>query len=75
MQTAMLWYDNSKAPLLDKIQGAARYFHQKYSVRPNVCAVNPADMPQPLTIPGMRLYTDRTVQANHLRVGVESEKE
>ncbi len=38
----MLWFDNDKkASIPSKVEKAARYYHQKYGVNPDLCYVHP----------------------------------
>jgi hypothetical protein len=42
MEIGMLWFDNDKkASIPSKVEKAARYYHQKYGVNPDLCYVHP----------------------------------
>jgi hypothetical protein len=47
MQTGMMWFDNDpKTALGEKVSRAAEYYRQKYGKAPNLCLVNPQDLPE-----------------------------
>lgn len=42
MEIGMLWFDNDKkASIPSKVEKAARYYHNKYGVIPDLCYVHP----------------------------------
>ena len=42
MHTGMLWFDNSKITLPEKIQKAVDYYFKKYGKQPDLCLVHPS---------------------------------
>lgn len=43
MKKEMLWYDNSRATLDEKIREAARYYRRTYGQDAEVCLINASD--------------------------------
>jgi hypothetical protein len=42
MEIGMLWFDNDKkASIPSKVEKAAKYYHKKYGVIPDLCYVHP----------------------------------
>jgi hypothetical protein len=42
MEIGMLWFDNDKkSSIPSKVERAARYYHKKYGVNPNLCYIHP----------------------------------
>ena len=66
----MLWYDNEKKPLAEKIGAAAAYYRRKYGQAPNCCHV-PAGVETPETVGAVRVVTSPYILPNHLWIGVE----
>lgn len=42
MKTGMLWFDDSKQPLKEKMALAAKYYSEKYGQAPTLCFVHPS---------------------------------
>ena len=42
MEIGMLWFDNDKKTSIpSKVEKAARYYHKKYGVNPDLCYIHP----------------------------------
>jgi hypothetical protein len=72
MDTGMLWYDgDSRKDLAEKVARAAEHYRAKYGVSPNLCFVNPAQLPDgPASTAGVQVRPARTVLRNHFWLGV-----
>lgn len=70
MTFGMLWFDNSKSPLRDKIIRAADYYRQKYGQVPNCCLVNAAQFEQ-LDLGILKVEGAKNILPGHLWIGVE----
>jgi hypothetical protein len=73
MKSGLLWYDNGKKPIWDKIEDAARRYKDKFGTAPDTCYVNPGDLDQASgTKPGLKLQVSgkTTVMPNHIWLGV-----
>jgi len=75
MHTGMLWFDNSKTTLDDKIKKAMEYYQKKYGRVPDLCLVNPV-MLQNTTVNEEKITVRayRPVLPGHIWVGVEDNK-
>ncbi len=75
MNIGMLWFDNSKRTLEQKVLTAIDYFVKKHNKQPNLCLVNPSmfkgseEIQFPITV---RPY--RPVLPLHLWIGVEEDE-
>ena len=59
MEIGMLWFDNDKkASIPSKVEKAARYYHQKYGVNPDLCYVHPK------TVKGQKVGKKRVLKGN-----------
>jgi hypothetical protein len=67
-----MWFDNSpKVPLSDKVDEAVQAYEAKYGRTPNVCYVNPADIPEGGCVPeNVTIESEASVLPNHIYVGV-----
>lgn len=75
MHTGLLWFDDSKLPLGDKITKAKAYFIKKYDRVPNLCLVHPSMLTETrLDIPGLTVKPYRPVLPGHLWIGIEEDK-
>ena len=72
MDTGMLWYDpDARVDLAHKVARAAEHYYSKYGVRPNLCFVNPALLPEGgATAGSVQVRAARTVLRNHFWLGV-----
>ena len=65
----MLWYDNDKKPLAEKIAEAAAYYRDKYGQVPNCCHIPEAE--SEANINDVRVVASPYILPNHLWIGVE----
>jgi hypothetical protein len=72
MQVGMLWYDNDlKRSLAQKVTRAAEHYRAKYGVTPNLCFVNPMQLPRGSEAAnGIQVRAERTILPNHFWLGV-----
>lgn len=72
MDQGMLWFDdNPKTDFLQKIKQAADYYKRKYGQSPNLCLVNPAELPRETNLDdkiSIRPY--RPILSRHFWIGV-----
>lgn len=73
MRIGLLWFDGDpKTDLVAKIEGAARYYSEKYGRQPTVCLINPRMIDNSLpVISGIRVDTSKSILVNHFFLGVE----
>lgn len=76
MNTGMLWFDNSQAPLAEKVAKAAAYFLKKYGRSPDLCLVHPSMSDKRAYIEGtnggrINIRPYRPILPGHLWIGVE----
>ena len=72
MSVGMLWFDDSKKPLAEKIEAARAYYVKKYGQEPNTCLVHPSMMEGNIHLSltmGIRPY--RPVLPGHIWIGIE----
>jgi len=70
MEVGMLWYDNTKKELSEKVARAVEYYTSKYGVAPTLCFVNPSMLRQAEMVGSVQVRPARTVLANHFWLGV-----
>ncbi len=70
MEVGMLWYDDTKKELSEKVARAVEYYKTKYGVAPTLCFVNPSMLRQAELMGSVQVRPARTVLANHFWVGV-----
>jgi len=72
--TGLLWYDNGAQDLAVKIAEAAKRYRERFGGEPNVCYVNPADLPDngECEANDIRVLTATNVLRHHLWLGHES---
>ena len=70
MEVGMLWYDDTKKELSEKVARAVEYYKTKYGVAPTLCFVNPSMLRQAEVMGSVQVRPARTVLANHLWLGV-----
>lgn len=74
MDVGMLWHDDGKQPLADKVQRAAAYYQRKYGQAATACHVHPSMLPPDgaaVTVGLIRVRPNHTVLKHHLWLGVE----
>jgi hypothetical protein len=71
MDIGMLWYDDTKRPLDEKVTRAVEHYKAKYGAVPTVCYVNPITLKDgPETAAGVALRKARNVLVDHFWIGV-----
>lgn len=73
MKSGLLWYDNGKKPIWDKIEAAAKRYQEKFGVVPDTCFVNPHDLEPEAKPHGgikMKVTGKSTIMPNHIWLGV-----
>jgi hypothetical protein len=86
MEIGMLWFDNDKkASIPNKVEKAARYYHKKYGVNPDLCYMHPQMYPggngkngssrkkgvqNPLKIGQITVLENEQVMPDHLWIGI-----
>ena len=70
MDVGMLWYDDTKKELSEKVARAVEYYTSKYGVAPTLCFVNPSMLRQAELMGSVQVRPARMVLANHFWVGV-----
>ncbi len=72
MEIGLLWYDDSKTELAEKVVAAAERYEEKFGVRPNRCYVNPQCLPDAgLPVNGIKVATSPAVPPHHFWVGMQ----
>lgn len=72
METGMLWFDDSKRPLTEKVESAVAYYRDKYEEAPNLCAVHPSMLPDGDTKVGeIDIRGATAVMPHHFWLGVD----
>lgn len=70
MNIGMLWFDNSKKPLSEKIEGAKDFYFKKYGRTPTKFFVSLKAEIDP-GCNGLNVEKSRSVLPNHIWVGME----
>ena len=72
LRTALLWFDNSPSvPFGEKVNEAAEAYVDKFGRSPDICYVNPGDLPKGLTPPlGLVVEPEPSVMRHHIYIGV-----
>jgi hypothetical protein len=70
MRIGMLWFDNSSAPVVEKVARAVAYYTAKYGKRPDCCYVHPSAPPAE-KIGEITVKTSRQVMPGYMWVGRE----
>jgi hypothetical protein len=72
MEVGMLWFDDSKASLSDKVKQAVDYYRQKYGHGPTHCLVNPKTLGDGKgQISGVVVREAHNVMPNHYWIGTD----
>jgi hypothetical protein len=84
MDIGMLWFDNdTKTSIPAKVEKAARYYHKKYGVNPDVCYVHPKMVNgkkktakvKPLKIGKILVLKNEKVLPDHFWIGIRTADE
>ena len=73
----LLWFDDSKRSLADKVAEAAERYRQKFEAAPQVCLVNPVDFSLHFggngngrkEAAGVRVLPSQSILPHHLLIG------
>jgi hypothetical protein len=72
MFTGMLWFDNSKITLAEKIAKAVEYYKKKYNRTPDLCLVHPSMLEERQTeVNKITVRSYRVVLPGHIWIGME----
>lgn len=72
MDIGMLWFDDSSAPLGDKVGQAVAYYKQKYGHGPTHCMVHPKTLNGgKRSISGVVMCEANNVMPNHYWIGTD----
>ena len=72
METGMLWYDDSKRSLKEKITVAVDHYSEKYGEKPTLCFVHPSMLERDtLQGNGIELREARNVMPSHFWLGID----
>ena len=78
MNIGMMWFDNDPKKTLDaKVLQAADYYKRKYGRMPDMCMVNPRNLPEsptqsePVKAGRITILALRSVMPGHLWIGVD----
>lgn len=67
MNIGLLWYDNDKITLHEKIAKAMAYYQNKYGRLPTLAIVNPKDFEECNNI---TVGTSKSIRINHIWLGI-----
>jgi hypothetical protein len=74
MDIGLLWFDDSKDPLADKVRRAAQRYTQKHGHPPTVCHIHQnGDGDTPPAVDGIKIVQEPNILPHHFWVGVEEE--
>jgi hypothetical protein len=73
MDIGMLWFDDSKTPLPDKVSQAVTFYQDKFGEKPTHCLVHPETLSGEGEgiVAGVQVRTARNVMPNHYWIGVD----
>ena len=71
MQTGMLWFDDSKIPLQNKIEKAIAYYFKKYERLPDLCLVHPNMLKDENLEVAITVRPYRPVLPGHIWIGID----
>lgn len=69
----LLWFDDSKASLEEKIKRAAARYYQKFWHKADVCYVHPLALEEPIEIDNITVTPLKTVPLHHFWLGRRKE--
>ena len=77
MEQGLLWFDNTKRTLVEKVKLAAQHFQQKYGRTPDLCLVHPSMMGTDDVVAfygkDIHIRPYRPVLPGHLWIGIDEE--
>ncbi|MBN1877947.1 MAG: hypothetical protein JXA33_27245 [Anaerolineae bacterium] len=72
MDIGLLWYDSGASDLSRKLAQAAARYKARFGESPNVCYVNPAQLPEgERQVDGIRVRTSQRILRHHFWLGQE----
>lgn len=76
MMVSMLWFDTSNGDLVRKIETALRYYYKKFGRFPEMVVISEKDaqgidLSETSKMTSVLVKASKTVQPNHLWIGVE----
>ncbi|MCJ7825927.1 MAG: hypothetical protein MUP44_13600 [Anaerolineales bacterium] len=74
MEIGMLWFDDGKNSIQEKVSQAVTFYQGKFGETPTHCLVHPSTLggnPEGV-VSGVRVRKARTVMPNHYWIGVEA---
>lgn len=75
MKFGLLWYDDSRMAVEEKIDRAAQRYYEKFGVRPNVCYINPKTLNGDQgTHKRVKVVTATNILPDHFWIGVAEPK-
>ncbi len=87
MNVGLLWFDNDPIKTLDqKVDGAARYYANKYGRQPTVCYVHPTALAnidkderkggddERYKVGGVEVRGNRSVMPHHFWIGIDMQE-
>lgn len=71
-ETGMLYFDDSKRSMLEKVVGAASYYERKHGVKPTWCKVSMGSLTGAGEPPaGIKWAEMKIIRPNHLWLGID----
>ena len=73
MEIGMLWFDDTKGSMQEKVSQAVTFYQGKFGETPTHCLVHPStlDGNQEGLVSGVKVRKARNVMPNHYWIGVE----
>lgn len=72
MKSGLLWFDNSKKPMAEKIDAAMVRYQEKFGVFPNMCFIHPSDFANDLKpTKKITILVKQTIMPNHIWLGLQ----
>jgi hypothetical protein len=65
----ILWMDDSDTTLAKKIGDAAQRYRARFGQAATLCYANPAEVPEPTVIGGLRVEPRSNILRHHILVG------
>jgi hypothetical protein len=74
MEIGMLWFDDGRHELGDKVDRAANHYRSKYGRSPDLCFAHPKTLGRnpPKKTAGVKLCSSGSVLPHHFWLGIEN---
>jgi hypothetical protein len=73
MDTGLLWHDSSSKNLARKLARAAKRYRARFGERPNVCYVNPTQLPEgKMQVDGISVRPSPRILQHHFWLGQDA---